>query len=122
MGFSAWSPMSCTQLAKGTTGGYTRNSASIQDVTEQGRNPLRNMAKKGCSLLRVDRGGCQSSKGVDYDIQTHCLIRINRILVTLRYTFFFESPTVKNFEVKCAWPGAILGWVINREVFPGAHK
>jgi hypothetical protein len=44
---------------------------------------------------------------------------INRILISPRYTFFFESPTVKNSGVKCAWPEAILGWVTDGEVFPG---
>jgi hypothetical protein len=39
-----------------------------------------------------------------------------------RYTFFFESPTVKNSIVKHAWHGAISGWVTDRKVFPGAYK
>jgi hypothetical protein len=32
-------------------------------------------------------------------------------LIPPRYTFFFESTIVKNYWVKRAWPGAILGWV-----------
>jgi hypothetical protein len=47
---------------------------------------------------------------------------IDRILIPPRYTFFFESPPAKNSRVKRAWPGAILGWVTDREVFPGVHK
>jgi hypothetical protein len=47
---------------------------------------------------------------------------IDRILIPLRYTFFFRSPPAKNFGVKRAWPGAILEWVTDREVFPGAHE
>jgi hypothetical protein len=39
--------------------------------------------------------------------------------MTPKYTFFFESPTIKNFEVKRAWPEAISEWVTDREVFPG---
>jgi hypothetical protein len=27
--------------------------------------------------------------------------RIDRILIPLRYTFFFENPTIKNSEAKC---------------------
>jgi hypothetical protein len=50
------------------------------------------------------------------------LNRIDRILIPLRYTFFSGSPPVKNFGVKHAWPRAISGWVIDREVFPGVHK
>jgi hypothetical protein len=33
---------------------------------------------------------------------------IDRILIPARYIFFSESSTVKNFEVKHTWPGAIL--------------
>jgi hypothetical protein len=45
------------------------------------------------------------------------LNRIDRILIPLRYTFFFGSPTEKNSRVKRAWLRAILGWVTDREVF-----
>jgi hypothetical protein len=47
---------------------------------------------------------------------------IDRILIPPRYIFFFRSPTEKNSGVKCAWPGAISGWVTDLEVFPGAHE
>jgi hypothetical protein len=50
------------------------------------------------------------------------LNRIDRILIPLRYTFFFGSPPVKNSGVKRVWPGVISGWVINREVFMSVHK
>jgi hypothetical protein len=50
------------------------------------------------------------------------LNRIDRILIPLRCTIFSRSPPVKNSRVKRAWLGAILGWVTNREVFPGAHE
>jgi hypothetical protein len=71
-------------------------------------------------------------RGVDCDILTQGLIglieycfakkRIDRILIPSRYTFFSGSPTTKNYEVKRAWPEAILGWVTEREVFPSAHE
>src|ERR1044072_9274199 len=32
----------------------------------------------------------------------------------------FGSPTHKNSKVKCAFLGAILGWVTSWEVFPGS--
>jgi hypothetical protein len=48
--------------------------------------------------------------------------RIDRILISSRYTFFFRSPPVKNSGVKRACPEAISGWVIDREVSPGVHK
>jgi hypothetical protein len=47
---------------------------------------------------------------------------IDRILMSIRYTFFSGSTPAKNSEVKRAWPGAISGWVTNSEVFPGAHE
>jgi hypothetical protein len=47
---------------------------------------------------------------------------IDRILISPRYTFFFESPTIKNSAVKRAWLRAISGWVTDREVFPDAHE
>jgi hypothetical protein len=34
----------------------------------------------------------------------------------------FRKPIPKNLWVKRAWPGAILGWVTDREVFSGAHE
>jgi hypothetical protein len=48
--------------------------------------------------------------------------RIDRILIPLRYTFFFRSSTEKNSEVKRIRPRVILGWVTDRKVFPSAHK
>jgi hypothetical protein len=50
------------------------------------------------------------------------LNRIYRILISPRYTFFSGSPYAKNSGVKRAWPGAILGWVTNPEVFPGVRE
>jgi hypothetical protein len=50
------------------------------------------------------------------------LNRTDRILIPPRHTFFSESPTAKNPKVKHAWPGAILGWVTNWEVFSDVHK
>jgi hypothetical protein len=47
---------------------------------------------------------------------------IDRILMPIRYTFFSGSPPAKNSGIKRAWPGAILGWMTDREVFPGAHE
>jgi hypothetical protein len=44
------------------------------------------------------------------------------MLIPSRYTFFFGSPPAKNSEVKRVWPGAILGWVTDREVFLSVHK
>jgi hypothetical protein len=48
------------------------------------------------------------------------LNRINSILIPLSCNFFFGSPSAKNSRVKRGWPGAISGWVTDREVFPGA--
>jgi hypothetical protein len=50
------------------------------------------------------------------------LNRIDIILIPPRYTFFSESPLVKNPRVKRAWPGAISGWVTDRKVFSDVHK
>jgi hypothetical protein len=50
------------------------------------------------------------------------LNRIDRIVISLRYIFFFGSPPAKNSGVKCVWPGAISGWVTDREVFPDAQS
>jgi hypothetical protein len=45
------------------------------------------------------------------------LNRIDRIPISTK--LFFGSSTKKNFEVKRAWIGAILGWVTDQEVGPG---
>jgi hypothetical protein len=50
------------------------------------------------------------------------LNRINNILIPLSCNFFSGSPPAKNSGVKRAWPEAILGWVTDREVFPGAQS
>jgi hypothetical protein len=50
------------------------------------------------------------------------LNRINSILIPLSCNFFFGSPPAKNSGVKRAWPGAISGWVTDREVFPGTQS
>jgi hypothetical protein len=47
---------------------------------------------------------------------------INRILILLRYIFFFEISPANNFKVKHVCPGAISEWMIDREVFLGVHK
>jgi hypothetical protein len=71
------------------------------------------MAKRGCSSIGVDYQGRRYSKGVDCDILAHGFNRIVRILMPPRYSFYSESPTTKNSRIKCAWPGAILGRVID---------
>jgi hypothetical protein len=55
MSFSAWSAMSCTQMAKRAAGGYMRLSASIQDVTGKGGIPR--------ELSRTHHGGYQRQNG-----------------------------------------------------------
>jgi hypothetical protein len=50
------------------------------------------------------------------------LNRINSILIPPSCNFFSGSPPAKNSGVKRAWPGAISGWVTDREVFPGAQS
>jgi hypothetical protein len=50
------------------------------------------------------------------------LNRINSILIPLSCNFFSGSPPANNSVVKRAWPGAISGWVTDREVFPGAQS
>jgi hypothetical protein len=59
---------------------------------------------------------------VDGVLHDSRLNRIDRILIPLRYIFFFVSPPANNSEVKHTWPGAILGWVTDRKVFLGAHE
>jgi hypothetical protein len=79
------------------------------------------MAKRGRSWLGADQRGRRSSKGVDCNILTQGLIGL------IEYSYhqgipFFGSPPAKNPGVKRAWPRAILGWVIDQEVFLGVHK
>jgi hypothetical protein len=53
----------------------------------------------GCFWLGVDRQGRQSSKGVDYNIMTQCLIGFDRILIPSRYTFFSEAHLQRTSEL-----------------------
>jgi hypothetical protein len=80
------------------------------------------MVKRGRSWLGVDRRRRRSSKGVDCDILTQDLIGLIKYSYHQGISSFVRSPPVKNSEVKRAWPGAILRWVTNRKVFPGAHE
>ena len=50
------------------------------------------------------------------------LNRINRILISISCNFFSGSRSPKNSEIKRAWPGAIWGWVTDREVIPGCAR
>jgi hypothetical protein len=60
---------------------------------------------------------------VDYpSVTSPRLNRINSILIPLSCNFFSGSPSAKNSRVKRAWPGAISGWVTDREVFPGVQS
>ena len=52
------------------------------------------------------------------DIPAQELNRIDRILISTSYNLFSGSRSPKNSEVKRAWPGAIWGWVTDREVIP----
>jgi hypothetical protein len=70
-----------------------------------------------------DRRERQSSKRVvNCDILTQCFNKIDRILMSSMYIFFFGSPPTKNSEVKHVLSEIISGWVISREVFSGTHK
>ena len=47
--------------------------------------------------------------------------RINRIFIPTNCNFFSGNLSPKNSEVKRAWPGAISGWVTDREVLSGVR-
>ena len=50
------------------------------------------------------------------------LNRIDRILISISCNFFSGSRSRKNSKVKCAWPGAISGWVTDRELLSGCAR
>jgi hypothetical protein len=58
----------------------------------------------------------------------YCDILAQGLIGLIEYSYhqgipsFSRSPSTKNSRVKRAWPGAISGWVTDREVFPGVHK
>ena len=47
------------------------------------------------------------------------LIRDDRLLISIRNSFFSGSPFEQNSQVKRAQLGVVLGWVTDREVDPG---
>jgi hypothetical protein len=61
-------------------------------------------------------------RGVDCDILTHGLIGFIEYSYHQGIPSFSEAHLQKNSGVKRAWPGAISGWVTDREVFTGVHK
>src|SRR5215216_6234894 len=46
----------------------------------------------------------------------------DRLLISIRNSFFFGSPFGKNSKVKRAQLGVISGWVTDREVAPGCAR
>ena len=56
------------------------------------------------------------------DIPTQGLIGLIGYSYQQVTIFFSGSRSAKNSEVKRAWPGAISGWLTDREVFPGCAR
>ena len=50
------------------------------------------------------------------------LIRDDRLLISIRNSFFSGSPFGQNSKVKRAELGVVSGWVIDREVAPGCVR
>ena len=50
------------------------------------------------------------------------LNRDDRLLISIRNSFFSESPFGQNSKVKRAQPGVVLGWVTDWEVAPGCSR
>ena len=50
------------------------------------------------------------------------LIRDDRLLISIRNSFFSGSPFVKHSKVKRAQLGVVLGWVTDQEVAPGCTR
>ena len=46
----------------------------------------------------------------------------DRLLISIRNSFFSRSPFGKNSKVKRAYLGVILGWVTDWEVAPGCAR
>ena len=59
---------------------------------------------------------------VTCDTPAHGFNRIDRILISTSCNFFSGSRSRKNSKVKRAWPGAISGWVTDRELLPGCAR
>ena len=51
-----------------------------------------------------------------------CLIRDDRLLISIRNSFFSGSPFGQNSKVKRAQLGVVSGWVTDREVAPGCAR
>ena len=50
------------------------------------------------------------------------LIRDDRLLISIRNSFFSGSPFGQNSKVKRAQLGVVSGWVTDREVSPGCAR
>ena len=50
------------------------------------------------------------------------LIRDDRLLISIRNSFFSGSPFGQNSKVKRAHLGVVSGWVTDREVAPGCAR
>ena len=50
------------------------------------------------------------------------LIRDDRLLISIRNSFFSGSPFGQNSKVKRAQLGVVLGWVTDWEVAPGCAR
>jgi hypothetical protein len=73
-------------------------------------------------------GALTLSRRLPPTLRMHChiltqgLIVFDIILIPSMHTFFFESITKKNSDVKCAWSKAISVCLTGWEVFSDAHK
>ena len=91
---------------RGTRHG-TRAGLEAQTYVPRGNIPV---ARRGCRFLRV----------VVYVISW--LIRDDRLLISIRNSFFSGSPFGQNSKVKRAQLGVVSGWVTDREVAPGCAR
>ena len=66
--------------------------------------------------------GRKSGTQVGNNIVVAWLIRDDRLLISIRNSFFSGSPFGKNSKVKRAQLGVISGWATDQEVAPGCTQ
>ena len=72
---------------------------------------------KPTRFLESAKGSFAESRGV-----IAWLNRDDRLLISIRNSFFFGSPFGQNSKVKCAQLGVVSGWVTDQEVAPGCAR
>ena len=111
--------------------GYTDGCGQVRghvvhDVCDPSWHTAWHMYRTGCTDVCAKRerscGPTRTSVPLSGVYVIAWLTRDDRLLISIRNSFFSRSPFGQNSKVKRAQLGVVSGWVTNREVAPGCTR